>query len=138
MDHYPSNVSRESDASSHTLTEVPTNRSIVPTRPPHWRLVQSHSLLVQEVVEFPYNGSGTADDPFVVEYIPHDPRDPMGFTMAKKWFITVLVAVATLTVRPKDRSVILSPRRMLIYMRRCPLSPPHIRVESSRLWKISK
>ena len=102
MDHYPSNVSHESDATSHTLTEVPTNRSIVPARPPHWRLVASHSLLVKEILDFPYNGTGTADDPFVVEYIPHDPRDPMGFSMAKKWFITVLVAFATLTVSKGD------------------------------------
>ena len=92
----------ESDASSHTLTEIPTNRSTNPSRPSHWRLVLSHSLLIEEVVDFPYNGSGSIEDPFVVEYIPNDPRNPMSFTRAKKWFLTVLVAFATLTVGPTD------------------------------------
>lgn len=31
-------------------------------------------------------------------FIPNDPRDPMGFSMVKKWSITLLVAVATLAV----------------------------------------
>ncbi|KAG8529839.1 MFS siderochrome iron transporter 1 [Bacidia gigantensis] len=65
---------------------------------PDWSLVKSQGLLVPEVVDYPYNGSGTEADPFVAEYIPHDPRDPMGFPMWKKWMITLLVAFATLTV----------------------------------------
>ena len=34
----------------------------------------------------------------MVEFIPNDPRNPMGFPMLQKWSITLLVAVATLAV----------------------------------------
>ncbi|TVY82530.1 Efflux pump FUB11 [Lachnellula suecica] len=43
----------------------------------------------------PYNGSGTLEDPFVVEFLPGDPRNPMNFSLARKWFIT---AIGTLSV----------------------------------------
>lgn len=33
-----------------------------------------------------------------IEFIPNDPRNPMEFSLAKKWTLTVLLAVATLAV----------------------------------------
>lgn len=88
-----------SDHSSHTLTEIPTNDSrSKPKRASHWSLVSSHALLTPAVVDYDYQGSGTEEDPYVVEFIPNDPRDPMGFSMFKKWMITILVAFATLAV----------------------------------------
>merc|ERR1711939_1132050 len=65
---------------------------------PHWRLVASQSLITDAVANYPYNGSGTEDDPYVVEFIPNDPRNPVEFSQVKKWFITLTVAIATLTV----------------------------------------
>ncbi len=65
---------------------------------PHWRLVASQSLITDAVANYPYNGSGTEDDPYVVEFIPNDPRNPMEFSQVKKWFITLTVAIATLAV----------------------------------------
>lgn len=92
-------MTRCSDTSSNTLTEVPTNTSQVKTkRSNHFNVVFSHALLTPEVVNYNYNGSGTEDDPFVVEFIPNDPRDPMGFSIVTKWAITLLVAFATLAV----------------------------------------
>ena len=67
-------------------------------RVPHWRLVASQSLITDAVANYPYNGSGTEDDPYVVEFIPNDPRNPMEFSQVKKWFITLTVAIATLAV----------------------------------------
>lgn len=88
-----------SDTSSNTLTEVPTNVSQVKTkRPTYFNVVFSHALLTPEVVNYDYNGSGTEEDPFVVEFIPNDPRDPMSFPFITKWAITILVALATLAV----------------------------------------
>ncbi|KIN08855.1 hypothetical protein OIDMADRAFT_141116 [Oidiodendron maius Zn] len=43
----------------------------------------------------PSHGSGTPEDPFVVEFLPGDPRNPMNFPNAKKWMIT---SIGTLSV----------------------------------------
>jgi MFS family permease len=64
----------------------------------HWHVVFSQSLVTDAVLNHPYRGSGTQEDPYVVEFIPNDPRNPMGFSQWKKWFITIDVAIATLAV----------------------------------------
>ncbi|RDW57591.1 hypothetical protein BP6252_13673 [Coleophoma cylindrospora] len=38
--------------------------------------------------DHPYHGSGTAADPFVVEFLPDDHRNPMNFARPRKWLIT--------------------------------------------------
>jgi hypothetical protein len=65
---------------------------------PHWRLVASQSLITDEVLNHNYKGSGTSEDPYIVEFIAHDPRNPMEWSQLKKWFITMTVAIATLAV----------------------------------------
>jgi len=69
-----------------------------PEKVPHWRLVISQSLITDAVLHHPYKGSGTEEDPYVVAFIPHDPRNPMEFPDWKKWAITMSVAIATLAV----------------------------------------
>lgn len=64
----------------------------------HWQLVFDQTHVTPEVLHHRYAGSGTQDDPYVVEYLPHDRRNPMLFPMWKKWVITILVALATLAV----------------------------------------
>ncbi|KAL2410392.1 Major facilitator superfamily multidrug transporter mdrA [Exophiala dermatitidis] len=64
----------------------------------HWRIVASQTLITEDVLNHEYRGSGTEDDPYVVEFIPNDPRNPMEFSQLKKWFITMTVAIATLAV----------------------------------------
>ena len=88
----------DSETSSHTFTEAAGSTHSKPAQPAHWRVVASHSLLTEAVLNHHYRGAGTEDDPYVVDFIPHDPRNPMGFSMAKKWAITILVAFATLAV----------------------------------------
>ena len=85
-------------SSSHTLTEVDTQSVTKRKVPPHWHVVASHALVTPAVLHHHYHGSGTREDPYVVEFIPNDPRDPMNFSQLKKWSITLLVAVATLAV----------------------------------------
>jgi hypothetical protein len=58
----------------------------------HWELVFDQTHVTPEVLNWAYKGSGTEKDPYVVEYIENDRRDPMGFPMWKKWMITLLVA----------------------------------------------
>lgn len=65
---------------------------------PYWRLVIDQAGVTTEVAEYEYKGSGTAEDPYLVQWIPNDPRDPMLFSTGKKWFITMTVALATLAV----------------------------------------
>lgn len=65
---------------------------------PHWRLVWDQTLVTDAVLHHQYKGSGTEEDPYVVEYIPNDPRNPMEFSQTKKWFIVLTVAIATLAV----------------------------------------
>lgn len=65
---------------------------------PHWRIVWSQTLITDAVANHKYKGSGTEDDPYIVEYIPNDPRNPMEFSQVKKWSIIMSVAVATLAV----------------------------------------
>ena len=58
----------------------------------HWQLVFDQTHVTPEVLNYPYKGSGTEEDPYVVEYIPNDRRNPMLFPTWKKWTITLLVA----------------------------------------------
>lgn len=45
-----------------------------------------------------YQGNGTVDDPFVVEWLPQDPQNPMNFSSLKKWFITSIVTLSVLAI----------------------------------------
>ncbi|KAJ4328670.1 hypothetical protein N0V84_000861 [Fusarium piperis] len=65
---------------------------------PYWRLVIDQAGVTPAVVEFQYEGSGTKEDPYRVKWIPNDPRNPMNFSILTKWFITMIVAIATLAV----------------------------------------
>jgi MFS family permease len=64
----------------------------------HLRLVVSQSHITSQVLEHQYSGSGTEEDPYIVEFLHNDPRNPRNFPIFGKWFITIFVAVATLGV----------------------------------------
>ena len=85
-----------SSTSSATFTEPDT--SLKDLHPSWLKIVFSQSLVTDAVLNYSYDGSGTEEDPYVVEFIPNDPRNPMGFSMFKKWSLTLLVAFATLAV----------------------------------------
>jgi multidrug resistance protein len=67
-------------------------------RASHWKLVLDQTLITDAVLSHRYRGSGTEQDPYLVEYLPNDPRNPMEWPTWKKWFITLTVAGATLAV----------------------------------------
>ena len=56
---------------------------------PHWRIVYDQALVTPEVMRWEYEGSGTEDDPYIVDWIENDPRNPMLFPVWKKWAITI-------------------------------------------------
>jgi multidrug resistance protein len=64
----------------------------------HWELVWDQTHVTEAVLNHKYKGSGTEEDPYVVEYIPNDRRNPMLFAKWKKWMITITVAISTLAV----------------------------------------
>ncbi|KAJ5605425.1 hypothetical protein N7510_008206 [Penicillium lagena] len=55
-------------------------------------------VVTPEIIDYPYAGSGTEESPYIVEWIPHDPRNPMNFPTHRKWVYTVTVAFSTLAV----------------------------------------
>lgn len=69
-----------------------------PQQIPHFRQVLSKSGITSEVRDWQYDGSGTAEDPYVVEWIENDPRNPMLYAESKKWALTFVVALVTLAV----------------------------------------
>ena len=63
---------------------------------PYWRMIFDRKVVTDEIIKFPYDGSGTKDDPYVVSWIPGDPRNPMNFSSLTKWWLTGIIAVITL------------------------------------------
>ncbi|KAA8649301.1 MFS transporter [Aspergillus tanneri] len=45
-----------------------------------------------------YNGQGSKEDPFVVEFHKDDPEDPMNWSQSRKWFITTIVTLSVFAV----------------------------------------
>jgi hypothetical protein len=45
-----------------------------------------------------YDGSGTEQDPFVVEFQKNDPSNPMNWSQSRKWFITAVVTMSVFIV----------------------------------------
>ena len=86
-------VTPDNAAMTGDKTESPATSKI-----PYWRLVTDQGVVTQEIIDYPYPGAGTDEDPYVVTWIPDDPRNPMLFGQVKKWAITMTVAVATLAV----------------------------------------
>lgn len=64
----------------------------------HFRQVRDQAGITEEVQNWDYDGSGTVEDPYVVVWIENDPRNPMLYSVVKKWSLTMLVAMATLAV----------------------------------------
>lgn len=78
--------------------EANASEPVRSTKIPYWRLVVDKAGVTPEVEQYPYQGSGTEDDPYLVQWIPNDPRNPMLFSASLKWFLTFVVAIATLAV----------------------------------------
>jgi len=61
---------------------------------------QSATVLRQEEAHHPhlYDGSGTIEDPFVVEFMANDSHNPMNFSITRKWFITFIVTLSVFAI----------------------------------------
>lgn len=65
---------------------------------PLWRLIYDQRVVTDEIVNYPYPGSGTKNDPYVIAWIPDDPRNPMNFKGWIRWSLTIMVSFTTLAV----------------------------------------
>lgn len=63
-----------------------------------WRLMTDQQVITWEILNYEYAGSGTEEEPYVVSWLPHDPRDPMQFSMARKVTTVLATAFATFVV----------------------------------------
>jgi MFS family permease len=80
-------------------SEMPSAKPLqLPHKVPFWRLVTNPGVITQDVADYPYAGSGTEDDPYVVQWLPNDFRNPLQLKPALKWLITVVAALETLVV----------------------------------------
>jgi hypothetical protein len=66
--------------------------------PSHFQLLLDQSGDTPEILNGRYKGKGTVEEPFIVDFLENDPRNPMTFPMWKKWCITILQAIAVLAV----------------------------------------
>ncbi|KUI56407.1 hypothetical protein VP1G_03701 [Cytospora mali] len=69
-----------------------------PARINHFKRVLDQSIVNDDILHAHYAGFGTEEDPYVVVWLEDDPVNPMNYPVSRKWFITMLVAVATLAV----------------------------------------
>ncbi|KAF2189504.1 MFS general substrate transporter [Zopfia rhizophila CBS 207.26] len=70
----------------------------IPEGIPYWKLLTQQGIVTPEIAKWNYEGSGTEEDPYVVEWIENDPRNPMRWPKTKKWVMCMSMAMATLTV----------------------------------------
>lgn len=54
--------------------------------------------LDENVCNQDYSGKGTADDPYVIDYLQNDYQDAMGFPIQRKWAIAVLQSMSMLVL----------------------------------------
>jgi hypothetical protein len=64
----------------------------------HWNMIMDQGVVTKEIVEWEYDGEGTEEDPYVVEWIENDPRNPMTWPKTKKWIMAIAVANSVLVV----------------------------------------
>ncbi|KAF1964914.1 MFS multidrug transporter-like protein [Bimuria novae-zelandiae CBS 107.79] len=65
---------------------------------PHLKLILEQGIVTDEIANYEYEGSGTEEDPYVVEWMENDPRNPMQWSKTKKWTGCLCMAFATLAV----------------------------------------
>jgi hypothetical protein len=83
---------------SHDNDHEKDHEAALPTQIPFFRQVLSQAGITPDVENWHYKGSGTKEDPYVVVWIDHDPRNPMNWSQTRRWSVTMLVATALLAV----------------------------------------
>lgn len=64
----------------------------------HWRMLVDQGITTPEIEQHVYPGSGTEDDPYRIDWLDNDPRNPMDFPTWYKWMIALSMAASVLAV----------------------------------------
>jgi len=51
-----------------------------------------------EILQHRWKGAGTSEDPYLVEFFPNDPENPMNFSQTKKWSLTFVAFLSVFNV----------------------------------------
>ncbi|ORY83714.1 bicyclomycin resistance protein [Protomyces lactucae-debilis] len=51
-----------------------------------------------DLLKYPYPGRGTQEDPFVIDFLPGDVENPLNWSHAYKWFVSMLVSIALFAI----------------------------------------
>ncbi|KAI1737569.1 MFS transporter [Xylaria scruposa] len=79
--------------------DVPQQAKDSPQRMPWIRsFLLGPRRLDDDVCRQNYAGSGTDDDPYIVDYLPDDGQDAMNFSKGRKWAIAILQSLSTFAV----------------------------------------
>ncbi|KAI9166823.1 putative MFS-type transporter [Paramyrothecium foliicola] len=85
-----------------TPSAEPTDTSVESqrhsTHVSHFRLLWDQPCITPEILNHSYRGDGTSESPFLVEFVPNDPRNAMSWPQHRKWAILGTMATATLAV----------------------------------------
>ncbi|KAM0559556.1 hypothetical protein ACHAPJ_004079 [Fusarium lateritium] len=87
-----------SSASSTTANGTDLESQQPKAEASHFSLILDQAGITDAVLNYNYVGNGTPESPYLVEFLPNDPRNALNFSQSKKWFITILQAIATLAV----------------------------------------
>lgn len=55
-------------------------------------------LVSVDVLNYPFPGEGTEDDPYMISWIDNDPANPLNLPKGKKWLNALVLAMAVWTV----------------------------------------
>ena len=58
-----------------------------------FRLIVDQARVDDHVLNYPYEGTGTEEDPFEVTWIPHDAGNPYHWKRRFRWLICGVVAI---------------------------------------------
>lgn len=90
------------NSSAPTITQPNDDRDLESqkenTHVSHFKLVFDPAGVDSRVLNHTYRGEGTADSPYIVDFLPDDARNPLRYPKWKKWTIAMLQAIATLAV----------------------------------------
>ncbi|KAL1859117.1 hypothetical protein Plec18170_002232 [Paecilomyces lecythidis] len=90
-------IEMETEEKSHNDAKNKPSQVPLPTQLSHCRWIVDQGGLTDAVICYPYSGSGEIDDPYVVHWIPNDPRNPLNLSTKMKWLITMTVGGTTMT-----------------------------------------
>jgi len=85
---------KESEAGARPNKDVESGKEGIS----HWKMITDQGVVTDDIVNWEYEGEGTEADPFVVEWIANDPRNPLAFSQTKKWIMAITVANSVLVV----------------------------------------